>query len=95
MEQLNMFTSFSVFNNFNKPLAARMRPRTVDEFVGQRHLLDKGKVLRQMIDNDNVGSMIFWGPPGSGENHIGEHNSQYHKGEVRGVFSGFSGDKRD
>ena len=67
MEQLNMFTSFSAFNNFNKPLAARMRPRTVDEFVGQRHLLDKGKVLRQMIDNDNVGSMIFWGPPGVGK----------------------------
>jgi len=44
-----------------------MRPRDLDEFVGQSHLLDEGKVLRQMIDRDMVSSMIFWGPPGVGK----------------------------
>ncbi len=50
-----------------EPLAARLRPRSLDEFFGQEHLLGKGKVLRRMIDGDNIGSMIFWGPPGVGK----------------------------
>jgi putative ATPase len=50
-----------------QPLAARMRPRTLDEFVGQTHLLAPGKTLRDAIEKGNVGSMIFWGPPGSGK----------------------------
>ena len=49
------------------PLAARMRPRDLSEFVGQRQLLGEGKVLRQLIDADMVASMIFWGPPGVGK----------------------------
>ena len=49
------------------PLATRMRPRTLEEFVGQEHLLGEGKVLRQLIDQDRVSSMIFWGPPGVGK----------------------------
>ncbi|MFC1661950.1 replication-associated recombination protein A [Gemmatimonadota bacterium] len=49
------------------PLAARMRPRTLEEFRGQRHLLDPGRVLRTMLDQSKVGSMILWGPPGSGK----------------------------
>jgi putative ATPase len=49
------------------PLAARMRPRTLDEFLGQSHLLGPGRVLRAMLDRGEVGSMIFWGPPGSGK----------------------------
>lgn len=49
------------------PLAARMRPRTLEEFAGQTHLLGEGKVLRRMIEGDSVGSMIFWGPPGVGK----------------------------
>ena len=49
------------------PLAARMRPRTLEEFRGQRHLLGPGKALRAMIDGGELGSMIFWGPPGSGK----------------------------
>ena len=47
------------------PLATRMRPRTLEEFVGQTHLLGAGKVLRQLIEEDRVSSMIFWGPPGA------------------------------
>src|SRR5512143_4018889 len=49
------------------PLADRMRPHTLDEFVGQEHLLGKGKILRQAIESDHLPSMILWGPPGSGK----------------------------
>ncbi len=49
------------------PLAARMRPRTLDEFQGQRHLLGEGKAIRAMLDSARPGSMILWGPPGSGK----------------------------
>jgi putative ATPase len=50
-----------------QPLAARMRPRTLDEFVGQRHLLSPGKPLRESIEKGTVTSMVFWGPPGTGK----------------------------
>lgn len=49
------------------PLAGRMRPRTLDGFVGQRHLLGEGKILRSMIEQDRIQSLIFWGPPGVGK----------------------------
>ena len=49
------------------PLATRMRPRDLNEFAGQQHLLGEGKILRQLIDQDRVSSMIFWGPPGVGK----------------------------
>ncbi len=49
------------------PLATRMRPQTLAEFSGQRHLLGEGKILRQLIEEDRVSSMIFWGPPGVGK----------------------------
>ena len=50
-----------------QPLAERLRPRDLDEFCGQEHLLSEDKVLRRMIESDAVGSMIFWGPPGVGK----------------------------
>ena len=50
-----------------QPLPARLRPQTLDEIVGQRHLLGEGKVLRRIIEQDAVSSMIFWGPPGVGK----------------------------
>ena len=50
-----------------RPLADRMRPRTLDEFVGQEHLVAPGKPLRVQIERDDTGSMIFWGPPGIGK----------------------------
>ncbi len=53
------------------PLAARMRPHSLEEFVGQRHLLGPGKPLRDAIERGAVGSMIFWGPPGSGKTTLG------------------------
>jgi putative ATPase len=49
------------------PLADRMRPRTLEEFVGQEHLVGEGTLLRRAIEEDTLGSMIFWGPPGSGK----------------------------
>ena len=51
----------------NAPLASRLRPDSLETFVGQRHLLGEGKILRQLIDQDQVSSMIFWGPPGVGK----------------------------
>jgi len=50
-----------------KPLAERMRPRSLDEMVGQEHLIGEGKILRQMIRQDQLRSMILWGPPGTGK----------------------------
>jgi putative ATPase len=50
-----------------QPLAERMRPRTLDEFIGQEKLLGPGKPLRMQIESDNIGSMLFWGPPGCGK----------------------------
>jgi len=50
-----------------QPLAERMRPRTLDQFIGQEKLLGPGKPLRMQIESDNIGSMLFWGPPGCGK----------------------------
>jgi putative ATPase len=50
-----------------RPLADRMRPRTLDEFVGQEHLIAPGKPLRAQIERDDISSLIFWGPPGTGK----------------------------
>ena len=51
----------------NRPLAERMRPRTVAEFSGQEHLVGEGRILRRMIENDSLASLILWGPPGCGK----------------------------
>ncbi|MGH9515694.1 MAG: replication-associated recombination protein A [Terriglobales bacterium] len=50
-----------------RPLADRMRPRTLDEYIGQEHLIAPGKPLRVQIERDDIGSLIFWGPPGTGK----------------------------
>ena len=55
-----------------EPLAARMRPRTLDEIVGQEHLLAPGRLLRRNIEGDSITSMILWGPPGSGKTTLAE-----------------------
>lgn len=64
MEQLSLFTEEI---NRNAPLASRLRPETLDDYIGQQHLVGEGKVLRRMLDKDMISSMIFWGPPGVGK----------------------------
>jgi putative ATPase len=54
------------------PLAARMRPRTLDEFAGQSHILGEGCLLRRMLDADRLASVLFWGPPGTGKTTLAE-----------------------
>jgi len=56
----------------SKPLAERMRPRSLDDFVGQRHLVGKGAVLRTMIESGRVSSFILWGPPGVGKTTLAQ-----------------------
>lgn len=65
MEQDSLFS----IQEDTRPLADRMRPETLDEYVGQKQLVAKGNLLWQMIEHDQVTSMIFWGPPGVGKRH--------------------------
>ena len=67
MEQLSLFDMNTADTRAYTPLASRLRPQTLDEYVGQKHLLGEGKMLRRLIDNDQISSMIFWGPPGVGK----------------------------
>ena len=67
MEQITLFE-----DNKNQPLASRLRPRNLDEFVGQQHLVGEGKILRRLIENDNISSIIFWGNPGIGKTTLAQ-----------------------
>ena len=68
MKQESLFAN----SGQNEPLANRVRPQNLDQFVGQEQLLGPGKILREIIDNDQVSSMIFWGPPGVGKTTLAE-----------------------
>lgn len=63
MEQINMFDD----REKSEPLSSRLRPHTLDEYVGQKHLIGEGQILRRLIEKDQISSMIFWGPPGVGK----------------------------
>ena len=63
MEQMSLFEAAPV----PAPLASRLRPESLDDYVGQQHLVGKGKLLRNLIEQDAISSMIFWGPPGVGK----------------------------
>ena len=74
-----------------KPLASRMRPRTLDEFVGQQHFLGEGKLLRRLLKADRLGSVIFYGPPGTGKTTLAgllAANTNSHFRELSAVTSG-------
>ncbi|MBP5200316.1 MAG: replication-associated recombination protein A [Schwartzia sp.] len=64
MEQASLFEGA---DRETQPLAARLRPQSLEDFVGQKHLIGEGKVLRRLIESDRIASMIFWGPPGVGK----------------------------
>ena len=68
MEQISMFDNAPVYS----PLASRMRPESLEEFFGQSHLLGEGMLLRNLIERDQVSSMIFWGPPGVGKTTLAD-----------------------
>src|SRR6476646_6510404 len=67
------------------PLAVRMRPRTLDEFVGQKHFLAPGKLLRRMLEADRLTSVIFYGPPGTGKTTLANLIAQHTKSHFEQV----------
>lgn len=70
-------TEPTLFQGSTEPLAARMRPKTLDQFLGQEHLLGPGKALGDLIRRGDVGSCIFWGPPGSGKTTLARIIANY------------------
>src|SRR3954466_12945301 len=67
------------------PLAVRMRPRTLEEFVGQQHFLGPGKLLRRMLEADRLSSVIFYGPPGTGKTTLASLIANYSKSHFEQV----------
>ncbi len=76
MSQMSLFD-----NSIPEPLAARLRPASLDEYVGQEHLVGPGKVLRRLIESDQISSMIFWGPPGVGKTTLAQIIAQRTKAQ--------------
>lgn len=82
MEQMSLFDNRKVY----APLASRLRPESLTDFIGQEHLLGQGKMLRQLIEKDQISSMIFWGPPGVGKTTL----ASIIAGHTRADFINFS-----
>ena len=82
MEQMSLFGN----NRAMTPLASRLRPDSLDDFAGQEHLVGKGKILRQLIERDQISSMIFWGPPGVGKTTL----ASIIAGKTKSEFINFS-----
>lgn len=90
MDQMSLFDNNTIQENegtdMSAPLASRLRPETLEEYAGQTHLLGKGMLLRQIIDKDQIGSMIFWGPPGVGKTTLARIIAKHTKSK----FTNFS-----
>ncbi len=99
MDQLSLFglgTSMPENDDIvdmKAPLASRLRPRSLEDYVGQKHLIGEGKVLRQMIDKDQIPSMIFWGPPGVGKTTLARIIAKTTKAEFENFSAVTSGMK--
>lgn len=91
----NLFDYAAANQNYDPatPLAARMRPQTLDEFIGQEEILGPGKLLRQAIETDNLSSLILYGPPGSGKTSLAEVISRRSQAEFVKLNSVTSGVK--
>ena len=89
MEQMTLFDERQEM----VPLATRLRPSSLEEFAGQEHLLGKGKILRQLIERDQISSMIFWGPPGVGKTTLASIIAGRTKAEFINFSAGTSGIK--
>lgn len=76
-----------------KPLAARMRPNSLDEFVGQEHFLGEGKLLRRMLEAGRIGSVVFYGPPGTGKTSLAELIALHVKARFQRLNAAASGVK--
>ena len=76
-----------------RPLAARMRPRTLDEFLGQRHILAPGKLLRRMLEADRISSVVFYGPPGTGKTSLAELIARHTRRTFRSLNAAAAGVK--
>ncbi len=76
-----------------RPLAARMRPRSLDEFVGQQHFLAPGKLLRRLLEADRVSSVIFYGPPGTGKTSLAELIARHTRRVFRSLNAAAAGVK--
>ena len=88
----NYSLDFSGDEDF-RPLAARMRPQTVDQYIGQQHILGVGKPLRKALEAGQIHSMILWGPPGTGKTTLAEVAANYANAEVERVSAVTSGVK--
>ncbi len=88
----NYSLDFSGEEDF-RPLAARMRPETVEQYIGQQHILGKGKPLRRALEAGHLHSMILWGPPGTGKTTLAEVAANYANAEVERVSAVTSGVK--
>lgn len=82
---------FSVDNETLRPLAERMRPRTLDDMVGQRRLLAPGSALRRAVESGRVHSMILWGPPGCGKTTLSLLLARYADAEFKAISAVLSG----
>ncbi|NPD07466.1 replication-associated recombination protein A [Vibrio ostreicida] len=88
----NYSLDFSGDEDF-RPLAAKMRPQTLDQYIGQQHILGPGKPLRRALESGHVHSMILWGPPGTGKTTLAEVAANYANAEVERVSAVTSGVK--